>query len=70
MHGDLIASGILRGKTRAEVVELLGDDGVGDPHLLGYGMASDFFFHGDWGENLFIKFDKDTGRFSGMWTED
>jgi hypothetical protein len=45
------------------VVELLGDGG-GDPHLLVNGMAS------DWGESLFIRIDKETGRFLCMWTED
>jgi hypothetical protein len=73
MHSDLIDSGILKGKTRREVVELLGDDGCNQPELLGYGMASpgiDPFGCSDWGENLFIAFDKQTGCVSRIWIED
>jgi hypothetical protein len=56
MYHDLLDSGILEGKTRAEVIELLGPGGTGRDDQLAYAMTDPSFGLFGWDETLFIEF--------------
>jgi hypothetical protein len=67
MSEDLVNSGILENKTRAEVSELLGSnkDGKGEVH---FRLVSGPWYM-PWDEGLRIRFD-DGDRVSAVWVED